>query len=328
MFTGPIYFGNFFLLLAHLMANIHIDVRRSHLLWQFLFVVGTPYGKYAHQCSQVPSTLAISFCFGHTLLQIFTPMLTGPIYFGNFFLLWAHLMANIHIDVHRSHLLRQFLFVVGTPYGKYAHQCSQVPSTLAISFCFGRTLWQIFTSMFTGPIYFGNFFLLCAHLMANTHINVHRSHLLWLFFFARCTPNGKYSHRCSKLLSTLAYFSCYGDTLWQISTSMFTGPIYFGLFFCCGHTLWQIRASMFTGPIYFRNFSLLCAHLMSNIHINVYRSHLLWQFFFAVCTPYGKYLHQCLQAPSTLAVFLCCVHTSWQIFASMLTSPIYFGTFL
>jgi hypothetical protein len=174
---------------------------------------------------------------------------------------------------------------VCTPYVKYSYQCLQVPSTLTVFLCCVHTLWQIFTSTFTGPIYFGSFSLLCAHLMANIYINVYRPHLLWQFFFAVCTPHGKYSHQCLQVPSTLA------------------------LFCNCGHTLYQIFTSMFTGPIYFCSFFLLRANLMVNIHINAYRSHLLWQFFFAVCAPYGKYSHQCLQVPSTLALFCNCGYT-------------------
>jgi hypothetical protein len=291
---------HFFLLWAHLMANILINVHRSHLLWQFLFAVGTPYGKYPHQCSQVPSTLALFCNCVHTLLQIFTSMFTSPIYFGSFSLLCAHLMANIHIDAYRSHLLLQFFFAVCTPYGKYSHQCLQVPSTFALFCNCAHTLCQIFTTMFTGLIYFCSFSLLCAHLMANIHINVHRSRLLWQFLFAVGTPYGKYQHQCSQVPSTLALFCNCVHTLWQIFTSMFTGPIYFGSFsllcahlmanihidvyrshlllhlFCnCAHTLLQIYTSMFTGLIYFCSFSFLCAHIMANIPINAYGPHLL-----------------------------------------------------
>ena len=133
--------------------------------------------------------------------------------------------------------------------------------------------------MFIGPIYFCSFSLLCAHFMANIHINAYRSHLLLHLF-------------CN-----------------------------------CARTLWQIFTSMFTGLIYFCSFSLLCAHIMANIPINAYRSHLLLHFFVIVCTPYGKYSHQRSQVSSTLAVFLCCVHTLLQIFTSMLIGPIYFSSF-
>jgi len=245
-------------------------------------------------------------------------MFTGPIYFGSFFLLWAHLMANTRIDVHSSHLLSYFFFIVCTPYGKYSRQCSQVPSTFAVFLCCVHTLWQISTSMFTGPIYFGSFSLLCAYLIANIHIHVYRSHLLWLFFFAVGTPYGKYAHQCSQVPSTFALFLYCAHTLWQISTSMFTGPIYFcGFCLLCAH-LMQISTSMLTGPIYFCSFSVLCAYLKANIHIHAYRSHLLLQFFFAACTPYSKYVHRCLQV---------CGHALQQIFTSMFTSPIYFDSF-
>jgi hypothetical protein len=180
MLTGPIYFGTFLYLWAHTITNIQINVHRSHLLWQFFFAACTHYGKYSHQCLQVPSTLAVFLCCGHTLWQISTSMFAGPIYFVSFSLLREHFMAYIHINVYRSHLLLHFFVIVGTRYSKYSHQCSQVPST-----------WQIFTSMFIGPIYFGSLSLLCTHFMAIILINVHRSH----------------------------HFRC-GHTLWQIFTSI------------------------------------------------------------------------------------------------------------
>ena len=204
MFAGPIYFGTFFWLGAHLMANIRINVDRSHLLWHIFLAAGTPYGKYPHQCSQVPSTLALFFCCGHTLWQIRASMFSGPIYFRTFSLLRAHLMANIHINVYRPHLLLRFLFALCTPYAKYLHRCLQVPSTFAVFLCYVHTLKQIFTSMLTGPIYFCSFSLLRAHLIANMYIDAYRS---------VGTHYNKYSHQCSQVLSTLTVFLCCAHTL-------------------------------------------------------------------------------------------------------------------
>ena len=153
------------------MANIHTNAYRSHPLWHFFVIVGTHYNKYSHRCSQAPSTLTLFLSCVHTLWQIFTSMFIGPIYFNSFlycvhtlwqifssmfigplyfcnwFLLSAHLMANIFINIHsshliyhsfiiagtnynkhsinvrKSHLLWQFFFAVCTPYNKYTHQC-------------------------------------------------------------------------------------------------------------------------------------------------------------------------------------------------------------
>ena len=164
------------------MTKIHINVYRSHLLLQIFFAMRARYA-------------------------IFTSMFIGPINFGSFSLLCTRFMANILINVHKSYLLLQLIFamanilinirkshliyyffvIVGTHYSKYSHQCSQVPSTLTVFLCCAHTFWQIFASMLTGPIYFGNFFLLCTHPMANILINV-QLHLLLQLFFAVGTP--------------------------------------------------------------------------------------------------------------------------------------------
>ena len=196
MFISLIYFNTFLKLWAHTIANIHINVQKSHLLWQFFFAVCTPYSKYSHQCLQVPSTFAVFLCCVHTVLQIFSSMFTGPVYFCNCSLLWAHLMANILINVHSSHLMQHLFVIVGAHYSKYAHQCSQVPSTLPVFRCCAHILRQKFTSMFIGPIYFGSFSTLCTHSMTNMFINVH-SHLILQLFLMQAHRNKKTSFKHS-----------------------------------------------------------------------------------------------------------------------------------